>query len=78
MGNGNHEHVQELQGWALLRGKAAVLPQSEVSQPCKRQIFLGFQTMHVSLTRRSAAAHERPCVGKADGSVLLEDDACVF
>lgn len=64
VGNGKPEHVQELQGWALSGGKAAVLTQSEVSQPCRRQIFLGFQTMHVSPTRRSSAARERPCTGK--------------
>lgn len=78
VGNGSHEHVQELQGWGLLGDKAAALTQSGVSQPCKRQAFLGFQTMHESLTRRSAAARERPSMGKANGTVLLEGDVCAF
>lgn len=78
MGNGHPEDVQELQGQALSGGKAAVLTQSEVSQPCKRQIFLGFQSTHVSPTRSSPAARDRLCMGKADGTVLLEDDVCAF
>lgn len=59
-------------------GKAAALTQSEVLQPCKRQTCLGLQTLHVSPTSGSAAARERPRTGKADGTILLEDDVCGF
>lgn len=59
-------------------GKAAALTQSEVLQPCKRQTCLGLQILHVSPTSGSAAARERPRTGKADGTILLEDDVCGF